>query len=116
VLAHLAHLADLAHGALVLGMVLGAVKRALLVRSAAVDRGVTGGANFELGELVELDVHRIMRVPLALSLRLAGLLVDNISPGAYSLCDTRKGQLTLSRILWAPPFARIRFAKLRAEL
>jgi hypothetical protein len=72
----LADLADLAHdadGALVLGVVLGAVKGALLVRGAAVDGRVAGGADLKLGELVKLNLDRVVRVALALSLGLAGL-------------------------------------------
>ena len=72
-LAHLAHLADDAHSTLVLGVVLGTVERAFFVGRAAVDGSVAGRANFKLGELVELDLDRIVRVALALRLGLAGL-------------------------------------------
>lgn len=73
VLAHLADLAHDTHGALVLGVVLGPVKGALLVRGAAVDGRVAGRADLELGELVKLDLDRVVRVALALGLGLAGL-------------------------------------------
>jgi hypothetical protein len=52
-------LADLAHHAyrsLVLGVVLGPVKRAFLKRCAAVDRCVASRADLELSKLVELDL------------------------------------------------------------
>ena len=73
VLADLADLAHGAHGALVLGVVLGPVKGALLVRGAAVDGRVAGRADLELGELVKLDLDRVVRVALALRLGLARL-------------------------------------------
>lgn len=72
-LADLAHLTDGAHGALVLGVVLGPVKRALLVRRAAVDWCVAGCADLELGELVELDLNLVVRVALSQCLGLLGL-------------------------------------------
>lgn len=72
-LANLAHLADSAHGALVLAVVLGPVKRALLVRRAAVDGRVAGRADLELGELVELNLNLVMRVALSKRLGLLGL-------------------------------------------
>lgn len=72
-LADLAHLTHGAHGAFVLGVILGAVECALLERRAAVDGRVAGSANLELGELVELDLDRVVRVTLALRLGLAGL-------------------------------------------
>lgn len=73
-LANLAHLADPAGLALVLGVVLGAVKGALLVRRAAVDGAVAGRADLELGKLVKLDLDGVVGVALALSLVLLGLL------------------------------------------
>lgn len=73
VLTDLAHLAHDAHCALVLGVVLGPVERALLKRRAAVDGRVAGRADLELGKLVELDLHRVVRVALALGLGLLGL-------------------------------------------
>lgn len=73
VLADLAHLTDRAHRALVLGVVLGPVKRALLICGAAVDGRVAGGTDLELGELVELDLYVVMRVALSQSLCLLGL-------------------------------------------
>lgn len=72
-LPYLAHLAHSAYGAFILGVVLGAVKGALLVGSAAVDGRVAGGADLELGKLIELDLHRVMWVALALRLGLLGL-------------------------------------------
>ena len=67
----LADLADLAHHAdstLVLGVVLGSIKRALLERGAAVNRGVAGGADLKLSELVKFDLNRVVRAALALRL------------------------------------------------
>ena len=73
-LADLADAADDTHGALVLGVVLGAIEGALLERRAAVDRRVARRAYLELRELVVLDLHRVVRVALALRLGLLGLL------------------------------------------
>jgi hypothetical protein len=73
VLANLAHLAHLAYHALVLGVVLGAVESALLVRGSAVDGRKAGGADLKLGELVELNLDRVVGIPLALRLGLLGL-------------------------------------------
>lgn len=70
---NLADLADRAHRALVLSVVLGSVKRALLVRGAAVDGREAGGADLKLGELIELDLHGVMGVALALRLGSLGL-------------------------------------------
>ena len=72
-LADLADAADDAYGALVLGVVLGAVEGALLKRRAAVDGRVARRAHLELRELVVLDLHRVVRVALALRLGLLGL-------------------------------------------
>lgn len=72
-LTNLADPANGAHGALVLGVVLGPVKRALLERGATVDRRVAGGADLELGELVKLNLDRVVGVALALRLGSAGL-------------------------------------------
>lgn len=72
-LSNLANLADRAHRALVLGVVLGSVKRALLVRGAAVDGREAGSADLELGKLVELNLHGVVGVTLALRLGSLGL-------------------------------------------
>jgi hypothetical protein len=72
-LANLANLAYSADGTLVLGVVLGAVKRALLECGAAVDGGVTRGTDVKLGKLIEFNVDRVVGVPLALRLHLLGL-------------------------------------------
>jgi hypothetical protein len=72
-LTDLAYLADNAHRALVLGVVLGPIKGALLECRAAVDGRVASRADLELGEVVELDLYCIMGVALALSLSLLGL-------------------------------------------
>lgn len=72
-LANLAYLTDLADCALVLGVVLGPVKGTLLVRGSAVDRGVAGGTDLKLSELVKFNLNRIVRVALALRLSLACL-------------------------------------------
>lgn len=78
-LANLANLAHPAHGALVLGVVLGAVKGTLLERCTAVDGSVAGRAHVKLSELIKLDLNSIMRVALALSLS---------SPGLFTLLVT----------------------------
>lgn len=72
-LANLANLAHSAHGALVLGVVLGAVKGTLLERRTAVDGSVAGRTHVKLSELIKLDLNSIMRVALALSLGSPGL-------------------------------------------
>ena len=72
-LSNLADLTDLADLALVLGMVLGPVKGAFLIRCSAVDGRVAGRANVKLRELVELDLNGIAGVALALLLRFGGL-------------------------------------------
>ena len=69
----LANIAHYTHRALVLGVVLGPVECTFLERCPAVDWRVAGCADLELGELVELDLHRVVRVPLALSLGLLSL-------------------------------------------
>lgn len=110
-LANLAHLADRADGALVLCVVLGTVKRALLIACAAVDGRVAGGADLKLGKLVKLNLYRVMGVALALRLGLPGLF------GVLAYRHFKMGdKLTLSRILLAPPLANILLAKLSAEL
>ncbi len=78
-LADLAYFAHLAHAALVLGVVLGAVEGALLKRSTAVDGRVASRADLELGKLVELDLYGVVRIALALRLCFFGLreLVKN---------------------------------------
>lgn len=72
-LANFAHITDLAHRALELGVVLGAIEGTFLVRVAAVNGSETAGANVELCKLVELDLHRVVGVALTLSLDLLGL-------------------------------------------
>jgi hypothetical protein len=72
-LTDLAYLTDSADGALVLGVVLRSVKRTLLERSPAIDGRVARSADLKLGELVELNLYGVIRVPFALSLRLLGL-------------------------------------------
>lgn len=72
----LANLANLAHptdGALVLGVILGSIECTLLVAGAAVNGCVASCAHVKLGELVELDLHGVVRVALALSLGSLGL-------------------------------------------
>ena len=73
-LAHLTHSTNRTDAPLEPAVVLGPVKRAFLKRRAAVDGRVAGRAHLELGELVELDLDRVVRVALALSLCFAGLL------------------------------------------
>lgn len=72
-LTHLANLANRAHCALVLAVVLGPVKCTFLVRRATVDRGVASCTDLEFGELVELDFYCVMWVTLAQSLGLSCL-------------------------------------------
>lgn len=74
-LANLANLAYSAHSALVLGVVLGAVKSTLLERCAAVDGRVAGRAHIELSKLIELNLNSIVRVAFALSLSSLGLFM-----------------------------------------
>lgn len=94
VLAHLAHLADGAHGALVLAVVLGPVEGALLVRRAAVDGRVASRADLELSELVELDLNLVVRVSLCKRLGLLGLYIFSLAQvseiqQAYIVYDLR---------------------------
>lgn len=87
-LANLANLAYPAHGALVLSVVLGAIKGTLLECGAAVDGSVAGRAHVELSKLVEFDLNSIVRVALALSLSspcLFTLLASDIT--AWGHCD-----------------------------
>jgi len=81
VLANLADLADCAYRALVLCMVLGAVKCAFLVAGTAINRRVAGRADLKLRELVKLNLHRVVRITLTLSLRF--LCLDR----KLALCD-----------------------------
>lgn len=74
----LANLTNLAHPTdrtLVLGVVLGSVKGALLECRSAVDGSVAGSAHLELGELVKLNLNSIIRVAFALRLSPLGLNV-----------------------------------------
>lgn len=74
----LAHLTDITHhtdGSLVLGMVLGSIKSTHLKRCTGIDRRVAGGADVELSELVELDLHRVSGITFALGLGLLGLFL-----------------------------------------
>jgi hypothetical protein len=73
VFSNLTHFANLAHSALVLGVIFGAIKCTLLIRCSTVDWGVAGSTNLKLGELIKLNVNRIVRVSLTLSLGLFGL-------------------------------------------
>ncbi len=72
-LANFTNLTHLAHQALVLGVVLGAVKGAFLKRRTAVDRAVTRRTNLKLGKLIKLDIYCVIRIALALGFRLFGL-------------------------------------------
>ena len=87
-LSNLANLADRAYRTLVPGVVLGPVKRALLVRGAAVDGREAGRADLELGKLVELNLHGVVRVALALRLGFLGLFLKNRS--VSHLCKKRR--------------------------
>lgn len=74
ILPDLAHLAHRAHRALVLGLVLAAIKGAGLEGATAVDGCVGGSADVELGELVELDFVRVVGAALARGFDLLGLM------------------------------------------
>jgi len=54
-------------------VVFGSVKGAHLEGCTAVNRGVAGGANLELGELVKLNLNGVVRVTFALRLVLTSL-------------------------------------------
>jgi hypothetical protein len=56
-------------------VILGSIKGAFFERCAAIDRGLTSCADLELGELVKLDLYSVIRVSLALRLRLPRLKV-----------------------------------------
>lgn len=75
VLTDLTDLANGADGALELGVVLAAVEGARLEGRAAVDGRVGGGADVELGKLVELDLDSVVGVALALGLDLLCLFI-----------------------------------------
>lgn len=111
--ANLADLAHCAHHALVLAVVLGPVERTLLVRRTAVNRGVASRADLEFCELVKFDLYCIVWVALALGLGLSCLQLALVTD--YDAVVNRIA-LTDSKILLAPPLARIRLAKLKAEL
>lgn len=72
-LANLTHFTNPTDASLVLGVVLGSVKRAFLVCCAAVDGCVACGAHLELGELIKLNLNSIVGIALALSLGPPGL-------------------------------------------
>lgn len=71
--ANLGHLGYPADAALVLLVILGTSEGVGHARRATEDGSERGSADVELGELVELDIDRILRVALALSLDLLGL-------------------------------------------
>lgn len=68
-----AHFADLAHSALVLGLVLGAVEGTRDARLAGVDGRVARTADVELGKSVEFNVDGVSGRALSNGLELAGL-------------------------------------------
>ncbi len=72
-LANLAHLADPADGALVLGVIFGAVKGTLLKGGTAVNGSVTGCADVEFGKLIKFDLYRVIWIALTQRLGLLGL-------------------------------------------
>ncbi len=122
-LANLAHLADPARAALVLCVVLGAIKRTLLVCRAAVDGGEAGRTDVKLGKLVKLNIDGVAGVALALRLGLPGLcrlVCIHQSHNPYRVCihqsHPKQSKRTVSMIRPEPPLASIRLAKLRAEL
>ena len=62
--ADLTHLANLAHGSLVFAMVLGAIVGTSNRWATSVDGCVACSADFKIGELIEIDLNAIRRVPL----------------------------------------------------
>lgn len=84
-LANLTNLADFAQSALILGVVFGSVKGALLVRRAAVNRSKAGGANLKLCKLIKLNINRIVRIALARRLGLLSLF--RISIGLIMIAE-----------------------------
>jgi hypothetical protein len=73
-LTNLTYATDLAQRPLIPRVILAPVKRTALKAGAAIDGREGGGAHLELGELVELDLQRVVRIALALGLGLACLL------------------------------------------
>lgn len=73
-LSDLTHPADPARRALVRGVVLGAVERALLVWRPAIDRCEARRADVELSELIKLNLNGVVRIPLTLRLSPLGLI------------------------------------------
>lgn len=57
-------------------MVLRTCERIRHTRRTAVDWSVRGGADIELGKLVEFDVYLVLGVPLALQLDFLGLFLS----------------------------------------
>lgn len=92
-LANLANLADCAYRALILCVILRAVESTLLIASSTIYRRMASGADLELRELVELNLHSIVRITLALRFCLFGLNIGlaccrRLSEGeAYALYD-----------------------------
>jgi hypothetical protein len=88
---NLRHLRYPAHAALILRVVLGAGEGVRDAGRAAVNRGVGGGADVELGKGVEVNFDLVLRVALALSLDLSGL-VSGVSMD-YLMTEPNKSYL-----------------------
>ena len=97
-------------------MIFCSIIRAHDTRRTTVYRRVRRSANVEFGELVELNVNLILRTPLALRLYFLGLELIRIKNSQQmSLFQLVISILTCSSSFGEPPFASIRFAKLRAD-
>lgn len=96
-------------------MVLRARERIRDACRTAVDRSVRGGTDVEFGKLVELDVHLVMRVALALGLDFPGLFYLVSIYLRMNEYTYGQGISTCSKSFAEPPLASIRLAKLRAD-
>lgn len=72
-LTDLTHLTYSTDATLELGMILGPVECALLIRGTTIDGRVAGGTYVELSKLIKLDLDGIVRVAFALRFVLLGL-------------------------------------------
>lgn len=98
-LSDLAYLADGAYGALVSGVILGTVERALLVHGTAVDGGVTGRTDLKFGELVIFDLYCVVRIALALYFYPPSLF-DTVSHVVMKLESESRSNLHSPRFCW----------------
>ena len=112
---NLGHLADPAHGTLVLLLVFGAGERTGKARGAAVDGSIRGSTDVEFCKRIEFDFDLVLRVALALSFDFAGLIRVIMSVIIRALQGSKRMELTCSRSLGEPPLASSLLAKLRAD-